>query len=323
MISLERFKCRVAKKGLLGILFVLSFFLLAGCSGRDVGNALQEVQDQAGNMIDSTDEHVVGVKNGYPAAYPSITYGQAFDGFFSSPTWTYFRADSGEDVVEFTGWCTYKEAEVKARLQFILSKDGKSFSQGALSFNDVPQPDLITSVMICKAFEDYAERHQVTVDDYEDENIMGEGTQTQIGSTQGNSAEYDEVSAEPEGDNDVPNAAYDGPVNPTEATPPGGTEEEEPGQYDGPAENDSEYIIPDSDTRRLTVDEVKALSREERRLAKNEIYARHGRLFQDSELQDYFYGKSWYWGTIEPGDFDESIFSKTEKANIRLLAKYE
>lgn len=289
----------------------------------DVGNALQEIQDQAENVVDSTDKHVIGVKNGYPVAYPSITYGQAFDEFFSSPTWTYFKADSGEDVVEFTGGCVYNDAEVKVRLQFILSEDGKSFSQGALNFNNVPQSDLITSIMICRAFEDYAENHQVTVDDYKNENIMGEGTHTQIASQQDGTPEPATFSEEPEETNNLPDDAYDAPVNPTEAPQPDSTEEEEPEWNDGSEETDSEYIIPDSGTRRLTVNEVKALSREERRLAKNEIYARHGRLFQDSELQDYFYGKSWYWGTVEPEDFDESVFNKTEKANVRLLAKYE
>lgn len=284
---------------------------------------MQEIQDQAENVVDSTDEHVVGVKNGYPAAYPSITYGQAFDEFFSSPTWRYFEADSGEDVVEFTGWCTYQEAEVKARLQFILSEDGQSFSQGALSFNDVPQSNLITSLMICKAFQDYAEKHQVTVDDHEDENVMGEGTQTQVGSQQGGTAEPVETSEEPEENNDAPDGVYDESADTTEAPQSDSTEEEEPEWDEESEESDSEYIIPDSDTRRLTVKEVKSLSRKERRLAKNEIYARYGRLFMDSELQDYFYEKSWYWGTVEPEDFDESVFSKIEKANIRLLARYE
>lgn len=320
---LERFHYGAVKKWLLGILFlVLSLFLLTGCSGKDVGTVLQEVQDQAGNMASSTDEHVAGVKNGYPAAYPAITYGQAFDEFFSSPTWTYFRSDSGQDVVEFTGWCTYQEAEVKARLQFILSGDGKTFSQGALSFNDVPQSDLITSIMICKAFSDYAENHQVVVDDYGDENIMGEGTQTQVGSPQGDQARPAAVSEEPAENNGVPEDAYDESTAPADIPSSSGGEEDS-GQYDGSEENESEYIIADSGTRRLTVEEVKALSKEERRLAKNEIYARHGRLFRDPELQDYFYEKSWYWGTVEPDEFDESVFSKTEKANVRLLAKYE
>lgn len=85
----------------------------------------------------------------------------------------------------------------------------------------------------------------------------------------------------------------------------------------------SEYIFPDSSTKRLKENDVKSLSSAQCRLAKNEIYARHGRLFQDESLQNYFDKKSWYSGYIEPDDFDESVFNKTEKANIKLLAKYE
>lgn len=85
----------------------------------------------------------------------------------------------------------------------------------------------------------------------------------------------------------------------------------------------SEYIFPDSSEKRLKENDVKSLSSAQCRLAKNEIYARHGRLFQDESLQNYFDKKSWYNGYIEPDDFDESVFNKTEKANIKLLAKYE
>lgn len=85
----------------------------------------------------------------------------------------------------------------------------------------------------------------------------------------------------------------------------------------------SEYIFSDSSEKRLKENDVKKLSSAQCRLAKNEIYARHGRLFQDESLQNYFDKKSWYSGYIEPDDFDESVFNKTEKANIKLLAKYE
>lgn len=84
-----------------------------------------------------------------------------------------------------------------------------------------------------------------------------------------------------------------------------------------------EYICPKSNVKKLSVKDVKKLSKTDRRLAKNEIYARYGRKFNDENLQEYFNGKSWYTGDIEPEDFDESVFNKTEKYNIKLLAKYE
>ena len=56
----------------------------------------------------------------------------------------------------------------------------------------------------------------------------------------------------------------------------------------------------------------------------NEIYARHGRIFADPSWAAYFDGKDWYKGIVQPEEFDENIFSQTEKDNINFLeAKYE
>jgi len=88
-------------------------------------------------------------------------------------------------------------------------------------------------------------------------------------------------------------------------------------------ETEEEYICPYSSMEKLTKKQVLNLSKKERWIAKNEIYARHGRIFNNQELQDYFNSTSWYLGYIEPDDFDESVFSKIEKANVKLLAKYE
>lgn len=84
-----------------------------------------------------------------------------------------------------------------------------------------------------------------------------------------------------------------------------------------------QYICPNSDRKKLTKKEILSLSSEERRLARNEIYARHGRRFADGELQNYFDQMDWYEGTIEPEDFSESLLSKIEKKNVKLLSKYE
>lgn len=51
-------------------------------------------------------KYVKLVKTGAPDGYPDITYGKAFDNFFTNPTWKYFESDKNEDVVEFSGGCT-------------------------------------------------------------------------------------------------------------------------------------------------------------------------------------------------------------------------
>lgn len=83
------------------------------------------------------------------------------------------------------------------------------------------------------------------------------------------------------------------------------------------AEND--YILPDSDSRAYTYDELSGLSKDKLRLAINEIYARHGRIFDSADLQNYFNSKSWYNGTVSAEDFSEDVFNTYEKSNVDLL----
>ena len=61
-------------------------------------------------------------------------------------------------------------------------------------------------------------------------------------------------------------------------------------------------------------------------LAKNEIYARHGRRFVTEYISDYFNSKSWYQGTVDPEIFDaqqDSVFNEYEMANIAKIAEWE
>ena len=90
-----------------------------------------------------------------------------------------------------------------------------------------------------------------------------------------------------------------------------------------PGTVNQDYILPNSSTSYLTADDVSHLTPDQFRLARNEIYARHGRKFNSQELQSYFDGKSWYQGTVEAADFKESVLSDCEKANIRLLQSME
>ena len=82
-------------------------------------------------------------------------------------------------------------------------------------------------------------------------------------------------------------------------------------------------IIPDSDARNLSEDDLRGLSAEELRIARNEIYARHGRKFADKELQAHFDSMEWYSPTVEAKDFDESILNEYELFNLKLIGKFE
>ena len=55
-------------------------------------------------------------------------------------------------------------------------------------------------------------------------------------------------------------------------------------------------------------------------LAKNEIYARHGYIFKNQDLNNYFKGQIWYEPLITPENFKDSVFNKNEQVNLKLLS---
>ena len=84
-----------------------------------------------------------------------------------------------------------------------------------------------------------------------------------------------------------------------------------------------EFIIPDVDIEYLSSADIQDMPLQVVCYAKNEIYARRGRIFDSQELNDYFYSKPWYYGRILPEDFSSDVFNKYELANITLLDGYE
>ncbi len=58
-------------------------------------------------------------------------------------------------------------------------------------------------------------------------------------------------------------------------------------------------------------------------LAKNEIYARHGYIFENEDLNNYFMGQLWYEPSCIPEDFDDSVFNEYDTANLKLLASLD
>lgn len=88
-------------------------------------------------------------------------------------------------------------------------------------------------------------------------------------------------------------------------------------------EEASQYVLPDSDSTYLTKSDLYGLTQEDCRLARNELYARHGRKFDDEGLQEYFNSKDWYQGYIEPSDFNDSVLNDYEIANRDLIVQFE
>ncbi len=84
-----------------------------------------------------------------------------------------------------------------------------------------------------------------------------------------------------------------------------------------------DYILVGSDVRYISKSELRGFTTEQCRLARNEIYARHGRVFDDEYLKEYFALKEWYVPSIAPDDFDESLLNSYEIANRDLIVEYE
>ena len=397
-------------------------FALTGC-GADA--AVNDVVNQVANVAQSEDEHVLAVKGGTCSDYPGQTYGEAFAGVFGAPKRMYFVGtqqgpdEDGDgkpdyekeniDVVEFTGYCTYADVEVKARIQFALDMENNTFEAVYLSFNDVPQNMLMLANLIDTAFENDETESSKTAGNQETASMETEKSDMNEAEAYGgiiaetgensdwcdyafydlNKDGIDELiigygTCEADYYNEIYTMDYEGRISSaggfdcscmlyeaedgngiyavyghmgvetvTRVTLESGsvnTEqiwqkeigiddeyysngnpinvyeyEKSEGDYVMTEDGDSyaEYIIPDSQTRIITEDDLVGLTAEQCRIARNEIYARHGRIFSDSELQSYFEGTSWYYGYLTADEFDESVLSQTEKDNLNTISNYE
>lgn len=114
-------------------------------------------------------------------------------------------------------------------------------------------------------------------------------------------------------DEETPDEPVENPAEPQ-------TDEPTEGELTG----EGTYLLPQSATVRITEADLQGFTKEQCKLARNEIYARHGRKFANKELQAYFSAQGWYRGMIEGRDFDEKTrLSKVEQANLEVIINYE
>lgn len=86
--------------------------------------------------------------------------------------------------------------------------------------------------------------------------------------------------------------------------------------------SNEDYILPESNTRYYTNEELDLLTQEEVKLARNEIYARHGRIFsKDMTVKEYFESKDWYEGTVD--EVLDTDLNEFEIGNRDLIVTYE
>ncbi len=83
---------------------------------------------------------------------------------------------------------------------------------------------------------------------------------------------------------------------------------------------DDSYMMYDVDSRYISADELSSWSSEDLAKLRNEIFARHGRIFKTQKWIDYFSTKTWYVPRYENVD---SMLNDYEWANLDVILKLE
>ena len=87
--------------------------------------------------------------------------------------------------------------------------------------------------------------------------------------------------------------------------------------------NNCGFVLEDSNLRIISEKDLENLGPLECKIARNEIYARHGRMFVDEQLQNYFESCDWYNGTISAESFELDLLSDVERENAEFISSYE
>jgi len=76
-------------------------------------------------------------------------------------------------------------------------------------------------------------------------------------------------------------------------------------------------------TRSLTTADLIGKTNLELDLMLNEVFASHGRRFEDAELQNYFSLQTWYVPRYSSKDFPNDLLSNIEMANVELISNFK
>lgn len=83
--------------------------------------------------------------------------------------------------------------------------------------------------------------------------------------------------------------------------------------------SNNDFVIYDSGVRYLEENDLVGKSASELNIARNEIYARHGRPFAKAVYRNYFRSKSWY---REDLSYNDSLLSSIESRNAAFIKEY-
>lgn len=82
---------------------------------------------------------------------------------------------------------------------------------------------------------------------------------------------------------------------------------------------DSGFVFPNSDTELIGRREIENLSDHDLMYAINELYARHGYIFRNQQICDYYEQFTWYRGEVPSDEFSTECFNQIESDNWSLL----
>ena len=86
---------------------------------------------------------------------------------------------------------------------------------------------------------------------------------------------------------------------------------------------DNVYILPNSNTKYISEADLEGFTAEQCMIARNELYARYGRIFTNETLKNHFEKQQWYEGKYAPENFNEGVLTAIEKANRDVILAYE
>lgn len=131
---------------------LLACAVLSGCEGKF--SFLDNFKETVDEKLNQPDPYVEGIRTAVQDDY-GVTYGEAFEYFFTDPVWISFVTDDDVYVVEFTGNCNFRNTPVSARIQFTILEDGTHFKATYLALNGTTQTEELMSVLFADAFEAY------------------------------------------------------------------------------------------------------------------------------------------------------------------------
>ncbi len=87
-----------------------------------------------------------------------------------------------------------------------------------------------------------------------------------------------------------------------------------------PDTTSNNYLLPMSNSQKITTKDLSDFDDLDLKRARNEIYARHGRKFVSQDMACYFTKQSWY--KINP-NYSEKLLSSLETSNAIFILNYE